>query len=386
MDKDISFSTFGKWVGPVSSETLQEFKDDKKIDHYTKKLTTLAFLFLFVEAELKKRTGLRSIARELQANEELQRELGVTSISAGQLSRKNNQLDPSVFQTIFCDLVTKLRQMQSPQFRTVGVVKALDSTTITLNKNTFKWAAFRTTKAGVKLHLCVVVGEPGRIRLDKAVITEAKKADASQMEVLLDEKGVTYLMDRGYVDYAKFDHYCDEGIHFVSRLKDNAVVTEVGVYARHPEGSPILRDVHVILGEGKTKMRNVLRLIESKDSKGNLVRIITNHLDLPAEEIGELYRSRWQIEIIFRYLKQNLKLNHFYGTSENAVMNQIWSCLIAICLLELMALEMQLKQKKPLSELMDLLKTLLWKPFEKLVAALNREPSRSSRGRQKKCA
>jgi transposase len=232
----------------------------------------------------------------------------------------------------------------------------------------------------VKLHLRVTFLKPGTVYPDKAVITSAKPADHTQMDVLIDESDVTYLMDRGYLDYSKYDNYSERGIRFVSRLKDNAVIEEVSELPRL-EGATITRDVKVILGKGKKRMKNTLRLIETSDTRGKPVRIITNRFDLTAEEIGEMYRNRWQIEIFFRWVKQNLKFTRFYGEEENAVMNQIWICLIAYCLLLIMKLE--LSTDRTLTELMDSLKTLLWKPWEKLVTAMNWTPSRTSRGRQK---
>jgi IS4 transposase len=100
-------------------------------------------------------------------------------------------------------------------------------------------------------------------------------------------------MDRGYLDYGKYDNYCSSGIRFVSRLKNNAVIEEIEELPV-AAGSKILRDVNVILGKGKKRMTHVLRMIETIDHKGNLVRIITNRFDLSAEEIGDLYQSRWQ--------------------------------------------------------------------------------------------
>ncbi|WP_109562167.1 IS4 family transposase, partial [Mycobacteroides abscessus] len=206
-------------------------------------------------------------------------------------------------------------------------------------------------------------------------------ADHTQMDVLIDESDATYLMDRGYLNYSKYDDYCERGIRFVSRLKDNAVIEEVEELPI-ATGSKIIRDVKVVLGKGKKRMKNKLRMIETMDGRGKPVRIITNRFDLTAEEIGDLYRSRWQIEIFFRWVKQNLKLTRFYGTEEKAVMNQIWACLIAYCLLLLMKLE--LATEKTLKELLDLLKTLLWKPWVTFITAVERKPSRTSKGRQKK--
>jgi hypothetical protein len=381
MDKDTLLSSFGKWVSPINLNIFEDWKNTSTLDRYTKKLSTLVFLFLFVEAQLKKRKGLRSIMRTLQANEDLQQALGISSISAAQLSRKNNKLDPEVLQTILCDLITKLHGLQSPVAARIGPVKVIDSTTISLCLKKYEWATFRKTKAGVKLHLRVTFLEPGIVYPDKAVITPAKPADHTQMDFLIDESDATYLMDRGYLDYRKYDDYSERGIRFVSRLKDNAIIEEIEERPK-PDVGKIVRDVKVILGKGKKRMKHALRMIETIDSHGNPVRIITNRFDRSAEEISEMYRSRWQIEVFFRWVKQNLKFTHFYGEDENAVMNQIWVCLIAYCLLLLMKLEMG--TKRSLTELMDFLITLLWKPWEELIAVVDEKPSRTSKGRQKK--
>lgn len=128
-------------------------------------------------------------------------------------------------------------------------------------------------------------------------------------------------------------------------------------------------------------MKNVLRMIETTDLKGNLIRIVSNRFDLTAEEISDLYRNRWKIETFFRWVKQHLKLTRFYGEEENAVWNQIMICLIAYCLLLLMKLE--LSTSKTLLDLSRLLKSNLTKPWEVLSKAIFRRPSRTSKGRQK---
>jgi IS4 transposase len=381
MDKDTLFSSFGKWVAPLNSQIIDNWKCTSKLDSYVKKLDTLAFLLIFIEAQLKQRRGLREIMREVQNNEEFHRALGITSISASQLSRKNNKLDSEVLQAILCDLMTQLHRLRLPVSARLGIVKIIDSTTMSLCLNKYKWATFRKSKAGVKLHLRVTFADPDHVYPDKAVVTPAKPADHTQMDFLIDETDATYLMDRGYLDYGKYDNYCSNGIRFVSRLKNNAVIEEVEELPV-ASGSKILRDVKVVLGKDKKRMTHVLRMIETTDDKGNLVRIITNRFDLTADEIGDLYRSRWQIESFFRWVKQHLKLTRFYGTSEQAVINQIWICLIAYCLDLLMKLE--LETKKPLSELVDILKTLLWKPWDNVKEAVTRPPSRTSKGRQKK--
>jgi hypothetical protein len=130
MDKDTLLLTFVKWVSPINFNIIEDWKSTSQLDRYVKKLNTLVFLFLFIKAQLEKRTGLRSIMRALQADENLQVELGISSISAAQLSRKNNQLDPEILQSILCDLMTQLHRLQSSVSERMGPVKVIDLTTI----------------------------------------------------------------------------------------------------------------------------------------------------------------------------------------------------------------------------------------------------------------
>lgn len=165
-------------------------------------------LFALIRGSPASKAKRTTIDHARASSQEFQQALGITSISAAQLSRKNNQLDPEVLQSILCDLITQLHRHQSPAARAVGPVKVIDSTTISLCLNKYKWATFRKTKAGVKLHLRITFAEPGIVYPDKAVITNAKQADHSQMNVLIDETDATYLMDRGYLDYGKYDDFC----------------------------------------------------------------------------------------------------------------------------------------------------------------------------------
>jgi hypothetical protein len=144
----------------------------------------------------------------LRADPDLQEALGIKSISSAQLSRKNNKLEPEMHQAILCDLMTKLHRHQTTNVARIGPVKVIDSTTIGLCLKKYGWAKFRKTKAGVKFHLRVTFFEPGVVYPDNAIITPAKPADHTQMNVLIDEADATYLMDRGYLDYGKYDDYC----------------------------------------------------------------------------------------------------------------------------------------------------------------------------------
>ncbi|WP_207953375.1 IS4 family transposase [Paenibacillus agricola] len=201
------------------------------------------------------------------------------------------------------------------------------------------------------------------------------------MDALVDEVGLTYVFDRGYLDYARFDDYCDRGIFFVTRTKKNAVIRPIETFML-PADSGVLTDEMVVIGTPQKRMENVLRLIHSVDSEGNPVAILTNRFDLSADEIGQIYRERWAIETFFKWMKQHVRIRNFYGTSERAVMNQVWMALIAFCLLVLMKIETGTKHS--LLDLCRWLKVLLWKSEQEWVTRIHYKPLRSSAGRRSK--
>lgn len=237
MDKNTLFSSFGKWVAPINSLNFQQKVDELKQDKYVKKLTTTAYILLFLHAQLQQREGLREIADDA-LDKDFHQELGFTSISAAQLSRKNNKVDSSILEGIFLKLVERIQGYSSSRKSSLKDLKVIDSSTISLCLSKFKWAKFRKTKAGIKLHLRLVFMDDETVYPEKVIITSADRNDRTQMEFLIDEKDAMYVFDRGYIDYEKFDTYCDQGIFFASRLKKNAVIHTVDTFAL-PEESII---------------------------------------------------------------------------------------------------------------------------------------------------
>jgi IS4 transposase len=380
MDKNTLFSSFGKWIAPINGEKLQHQVEKTGQDKYVKKLTTRAYLLLFLHAHLQKRDGLRAIADDAP-QEEFQQELGITSISAAQLSRKHQRVDSALLADIFMDLVHKLRPHSRHTCAWREDLKIVDSSTVSLCLKKYKWATFRKTKAGVKIHLRLVFLNDNDVVPEKVKITPAKPSDRTQMETLIDETGATYVFDRGYVDYEKFDRYCEQGIFFTSRLKKNAVIRPLYSFSVSKESS-VLSDTMVYLGTPQTRMENPVRLIETVDDQGNIFRIVTNRFDLSAEEISDIYRARWAIELFFKWLKQHVKIKTFYGTSENAVANQIFLALIFYCLVLLV--KMETRTNHSLLQLTRWLTAFLWKPWEKWLERIQYRSDRTSRGRQKK--
>lgn len=376
MDKNTLISSFGKWVKPINMLNFQDRVKELQQDKYVKKLTTKAYLLLLLHAQLHEKESLRDISDGL-LDEDFQGELGLESISASQLSRKNNEVDTSLLSQLFLDLVQKIQGHKQHRISKGMPLKIIDSSTIPLNLTNYKWARFRKTKSGVKLHLRLVFIDKQQVYPDKVTITSANEHDRNQLEVLIDNKEAMYVFDRGYVDYEKFDRFFDEGIFFASRLKKNAVVRTLESF-QVPDGSPIKTDSMVVCGTTQSRTENVFRLIETVDSKGNEIRIITNRFDISAEEIGDIYRSRWAIELFFKWLKQHVRIKTFYGMSETALQNQIYIALITYCLLVLVQLETNAKQS--LLQLRRWLKAMLWKPYKKWFGRINFRKKQQARG------
>jgi len=356
MDKNTLKTSFGKWISPINMKKLSSQVDILKTDYYTKKLTTEAFIKIMLFAQLHETESLHAISDAL-LDDDFQKALGFQAISASQLSRKNNELNPTILSTIFLDLVHQIH-WHHHRVKRVMPLKIIDSTTLPLNLTHYKWATFRKTKVGVKLHLRLVFMDKDNVYPDKAIMTTADEHDRNQLEVLVDDKEAMYVFDRGYVDDERFDRMMDDGYFFVSRLKKNIVTRHIHSFGL-PEDSPVIRDEMVYIGTSQNRAENIFRIIEVDDTKGNTLRLVTNRFDLSAYEISNIYRSRWTIELFFKWLKQHVEIKHFYGMSENALKNQIYIALIIYCLHVLIRLETN--NKKSLLRISRWLKATLWK-------------------------
>src|SRR5690625_3173705 len=320
MDKNTPKTSFSKWTAPINVKKLLAQVNNLEQDKYTKKLTTEAYIKLMLYAQLHETEGLEAISDAL-LNADFQREVGFKSISASQLSRKNNEIDPSILARLDMDLMYQIRSYHGNALKSLPLT-IIDSGTLPLNLTHCKWAKFRQTKAGVKLHLRLVFMDKNTVYPDKAVITPAKEHDRNQLEVLVDDKEAMYMFDRGYVDDERFDRITDEGYFFVSRLKKNAVTRVIHSFEL-PDDTPVFRDDMIYIGTPQNRAENVFRLIEVDDTKGNVLRLITNRFNLSADKISDIYRSHWAIELFFKWLKQHVEIKHFYGMIENAIQKSI---------------------------------------------------------------
>jgi len=360
MDKFTRKTSFEQWFSPISSTQMEKLVEIHQLNYYTKKLHIASFLKLLLFAQLNETESLRAISDTL-LSDDLQKATYLESISFSQLGRRLNQVPTEFFQRIFLDLVEQIHEKMNFEHRrkTTTPLKIIDSSTLPLNLNNHRWAEFRKTKSGVKLHLRLVYLEKGCSYPDKAVLTNAKEHDRGQLEILIDDTECMYVFDRGYLDYERFDRMTDDGFFFVSRLRKNAVTRVVESF-EVPEQSSVLSDEMILIGNTQNRAENVFRRIEVLDPNGKELHLMTNRFDLSADEIAELYKSRWAIELFFKWMKQHLNIKKFYGQSEQAVHNQVYIAMIVYCLNVLA--QLHTNSSRTYLQISRYLKATLWKP------------------------
>ncbi len=252
------------------------------------------------------------------------------------LSYANEHRPWQLYQCMFYHLLERcqsMAKMQKRKFRFKNKLFSLDATVIELCLSLFDWATFRQTKGAVKLHL--LLDHDGYLPVF-ATVTEGDVHEINVARNLIFPKGSILAIDMGYTDYAQYAQWTNDGVFFITRQKGNAAYRVVGERAV-PQNRHVLKD-QIIEFTGyyaKKTCPHRLRRIELWDEEASrTVVLLTNHLKFGATTVAAIYKDRWQIEIFFKAIKQNLKIKTFVGTSKNALLIQIWTALIAILLLK----------------------------------------------------
>jgi Domain of unknown function (DUF4372)/Transposase DDE domain len=285
------------------------------------------------------------------------------------LAYANEHRPWELYQKLFVLLLERCRKAGpfTKKFRFKNKLVSLDSTVIDLCISVFDWAKFRRTKGAIKLHL--LLDHDGYLPCF-GVITEGKVHEVKVAWHLFFEPGTVVVDDRGYNDYGLFAKWTEDDVYFVTRMKDNALY-DVVEEREVPQNRCVLKDQIIVLsGSGAwEKCPYALRRVEvwDKEKEQTLV-FLTNHFGFGATTISALYKERWQIELFFKALKQNLKIKTFVGTSANAVKIQVWTALIAMLILRY--LQLKAKFSWSLSNLVALLRMNLF-TYRDLWAWLN---------------
>jgi putative transposase len=287
--------------------------------------------------QLSARKSLRDLVFSINRQGHKLYHLGLSVVKRSTLSDANKLHPAVIFEKIYYKLHERLSAESAPQSPKASKIKIIDATTIDLCAAVFPWAKFRTRKGAIKLHTVLTGLLPQYV-----LVTDGKTHDRQGMQDLHFEPGDLLIFDRAYLDYAWLYQLHQDGVWFVTRLKTNSCYE---VVQKSWAGSPVLADQVIRLSSprGQDCYPEPLRRVHYRDPETDQEYVfLTNRLDLSALEVAELYRRRrWQIELFFKWIKQNLKIKAFYGTSKNAVLIQIWTALIAYLLLAWVKLKTQ---------------------------------------------
>lgn len=353
--------------------------------NYRAKFTLVKAVKLLIEAEIHQRADLGEISDALHANKDLQKILGLDSISPSQISRTLNELPLEVLQQWFLRLNQRLKQLYVPRkgIPGIGRLRIIDSTTLSLPEVAGKWAYCSTQSNGVKIHTQLVVADPDTVYPGNLICSTRGVADSEVALDLVVDPDAIYVMDRGYIVYRQYKHWKDQQLRFVARIQKNNKTRVVHTREVVPS-TCVQRDADVMVGykEQDRQVEIQLRLVEYLDEKGRLYRVLTNVWDLTAEQISEIYRYRWMIELFFKWMKQHLSLVHLYSRKPKAVWNQIYLAMIAQTLLKLVFHEAQ--EPSTLWQFLKRLRLYMNQSWEAFMEELHRAPTKSSKGRRKK--
>jgi len=281
--------------------------------------------------QLAQARSLREISDGLKSCEGKLKHLGLeVEPKRSTLSYANAHRPWELYEKLFYDLLGQCQAISpKKKFRFKNRLLTMDSTTVELCASMFDWAQWRQTKGAIKLHL--LLDHDGYLPVFGHV-TDGKVGDVKVAQRLDFPKGSIVALDRGYIDYRLFTRWTREGVYFVSRLKKNADIQIVEDYPV-PKGSNVLKDQKVRLQAfvaGRPDLEDLRMVTVWLEDKQEELVLLTNHFELAASTIAAIYKERWQIELFFKLLKQQLKIKTFVGTSANAVRIQIWTALIAV--------------------------------------------------------
>lgn len=351
---------------------VAKYGGDRYVKHFSSANQFLCMAF----AQLTYRESLRDIEACLRAHSAKLYHLGIRGrVSRSTLADANESRDWRIYAEFAQSLIATARPLYANEPLEVDLantVYALDATLIELCLSMFPWARYQSTQAAVRLH--TLLDLRGNIP-SFLYVSDGKFHDVEVLDQLLPEPGAFYVMDRGFIDYARLHRFHRAGAFFVVRARANMRVKRR--YSHPVDRSSGLRSDQTVLLTGFYSAKDFpepMRRVRIKDlSTGNSVILITNNFALPALTVGTLYRLRWQIELFFKWIKQHLRIKAFFGTSENAVKTQIW---IAVSVYVLVAIvKKRFKLEASLYELLQILSLTLFErePIDQVLNSMQAE-------------
>src|SRR6056297_644554 len=351
---------FAQFLSLLPRYEFQQYVKKYGGDHRTKKFKCWNQMACMIFGHIRQEDSLRDIDIALNAHASKLYHIGIKQCPKSTLADANEKRDYRIFEEFAKSLMQRARRLYAQTDLAIDVdnaVYALDASTIDLTLSLFPWAKFRRTKGAVKLH--AMIDLRGNIPAF-LTITDGKVADIKATpQIAIEPEGI-YVVDRAYTDFDWLFSIDQAGAFFVTRLKKSIKWTRI---ISHPVDKSVgLRSDQEILlfsKQSKAKYPKRLRKVSFRDETQNRTFIfLTNNFSLPAEKIAAIYKARWEIELFFKWIKQNLKVKSFYGTSPNAVKTQIWIAMVVYLVIAIMKERFQLR--KSLSQLLHFLEIKLF--------------------------
>jgi len=351
----------------VFDRLVSKYNGNKHVRHFSCWNQLLSMIF----GQLTGRDSLRDLMVSIEPHKPKYYHLGFgKGTSRSNFANANEKRDCRIFEEYAFYLIDLARKSsivdQDFLLNMDGNIYAFDSTTIDLCLSVFWWAKFRTTKGGIKLHTLydVKTSIPSFIHISPASVH-----DVNALDLLYYEPSGYYILDRGYVDYERLFRIHQSSAYFVVRSKDNLKFRRMYSNKVNKNKGVLLDQIGKLTGfyvskDYPEKLRRIKFYDEETD---NYLEFLSNSFDITAEEIAQLYKYRWKVELFFKWIKQHLKVKSFWGTTQNAVKIQVYSAIIAYCLVALVRnklkvnrstyeilqiLSISLLDKAPLNELL----------------------------------
>lgn len=338
---------FNQLLHLIPRHEFQQLVNHYDSDRYVKRFTSWQQFITLMYAQIRGKDSLRDIETSLTASQSKLYHLGLTGVKRSTLSDANNNRNPKVFEELFYKMLHRCENITPKhKFRFKNPLYSIDSTVISLCLSMFPWAKYKQQLGALKMHClydhsgCI----PSFIVVSDATQYETKIVRERALPVLPDS---IIAMDKGYKDYIWLNSLDKSGIFFVTRITRGTKYTVLGQH-KGGRGKGVLFDQSIKLHN--KNYDGQLRLIGFYDSKADkYLEFLTNNFRLAASTIAQIYKARWDIELFFKWIKQHLKIKSFLGTSQNAVLTQIW---IAMCYYLLLAyIKYQTKYSYSLLEL-----------------------------------
>ncbi len=315
---------------PAFDALVKQYKSDKHVRTLSTKTQFIALAY----GQMAGIAGLRETVSLMNSYEAELYHLGATPVKLSTLSDANTLRPSAVYETLFARLAALTHRTLRQDL--TELVYLIDATSLKLNELSAKWARFSAKVCGAKLH---VIYDPDANQPIHAVFSVARVNDITAAQKMPIVAGATYVFDLGYYHFRWWQAMHAKGCRFVTRLKTNTKLTITRERLVEP-GLPILSDrIGHLPGRQASNRRNPfrdeVREVRVRTDNGKILRIVTNDLDSPAQDIADLYKRRWAIELYFRWIKQTLAIRKFIGTSENAIRTQIFIALIVFLLIRM---------------------------------------------------